>query len=25
VWSEMVDRYEYSTDRMTWKPCTVEE
>jgi len=25
VWSEMVDRYEYSTDRKTWKPCTVEE
>jgi hypothetical protein len=25
VWSEMVDRYEYSTDRVTWKPCTVEE
>jgi hypothetical protein len=25
VWSEMVDLYEYSTDRVTWKPCTVED
>jgi len=24
VWSEL-NEYEYSTDRVTWKPCTVEE
>ena len=26
LWSELnKDKYEYSTDRVTWKPCTVEE
>jgi hypothetical protein len=24
-WNEFADGREYSTDRKTWKPCTVEE
>jgi hypothetical protein len=24
-WHELADGCEYSTDRKTWKPCTVEE